>query len=302
MLLDPHNEHIAVLPIAIYKLLLAAFGMDSQRPFQVVSTLMYVLSIALVFVWIRRRVGAWLALAAALPLLFFGASWIDLLFPFQLAFSGSMSCGIAALLCLERNDKTGDRAACALLVASLAFSSLGLPFIVGAAVAVGWDADRRRRAFVVLVPAALYAVWWLGWGHRADRSFSIEHLMTLPTYVFDGLASSLSSLLGLATPRNEAASPRSSGAARFSSSPWPARVPDRDPLAASPVSWRCDRDRRFAVGPRGAQRGRASGSVQRPLSVHGRGLLVVRGGRGGRGVRLSRWRPPECCWSPWRRR
>ena len=203
VLLDPHNEHIAVLPIAIYKLLLAAFGMDSQRPFQVVSTLMYVLSIALVFVWIRRRVGAWLALAAALPLLFFGASWIDLLFPFQLAFSGSMSCGIGALLCLERNDKTGDRAACALLVASLAFSSLGLPFIVGAAVAVGWDADRRRRAFVVLVPAALYAVWWLGWGHRADNSFSIEHLMTLPTYVFDGLASSLSSLLGLATPRND---------------------------------------------------------------------------------------------------
>ena len=56
---------------------------------------------------------------------------------------------------------------------------------------------------MVLVPAALYAVWWLGWGHRADNSFSIEHLMTLPTYVFDGLASSLSSLLGLATPRND---------------------------------------------------------------------------------------------------
>ena len=36
--LDPHNDHIALAPAFIYKLLLAAFGMDSALPFQVVST------------------------------------------------------------------------------------------------------------------------------------------------------------------------------------------------------------------------------------------------------------------------
>ena len=34
---DPHNEHIVVVPVLIYKALLALFGMDSARPFQVAS-------------------------------------------------------------------------------------------------------------------------------------------------------------------------------------------------------------------------------------------------------------------------
>ena len=39
---EPHNEHIVVIPVAVYKLLLAAFGMTSTTPFRVVSTLLLV--------------------------------------------------------------------------------------------------------------------------------------------------------------------------------------------------------------------------------------------------------------------
>ncbi len=33
--LDPHNEHISVIPVAIYKLFLAVFGMGSPWPLQI---------------------------------------------------------------------------------------------------------------------------------------------------------------------------------------------------------------------------------------------------------------------------
>ncbi len=68
---DPHNEHIVVVPVLIYKALLALFGMDSARPFQVASTFTFLTSAVLLFAWLRRRAGDWYALgrhrAGALP-------------------------------------------------------------------------------------------------------------------------------------------------------------------------------------------------------------------------------------------
>jgi hypothetical protein len=205
--LQPHYEHIAISLIASYKLLLAIFGMDSPRPFQVVAVGAFITSLALVFVYVRRRVGDWLALASILPILVLGAAWDDLLWPFQLGFFGTVCAGMGGLLALERDDRPGDLAACALFVMSISFSSLGVPFAIGAAVMVGLDPRRRQRAFVALVPIAVYALWWLGYGRHADSSASLSNLATSPSYVLDGFASSLSSLLGFATPSSVVLSP-----------------------------------------------------------------------------------------------
>ncbi len=193
----PHFEHIAIAPVAIYKSLLAAFGMDSPRPFQVTDAVVVIAVFVLLFAYLRRRVGAWLALAGVLPLLFFGPAWDSILWPFQIAFMGSMAAGLGALLALDREDRPGDLAACALLTVSVTFSSLWLPFAIGIAVSLLTGRDALRRAYVVAVPAVLYGLWWLGWGHEADSVVTFANLATLPQYVLDGLASSVSSLLGL---------------------------------------------------------------------------------------------------------
>ena len=129
--LQPHYEHIAISLIASYKLLLAIFGMDSPRPFQVVAVATFIASLTLVFVYVRRRVGGWLALAGILPILVLGPSWDDLLWPFQLGFFATMAAGMGALLALERGDRRGDITATALLVVGISFSSLGVPFAIG---------------------------------------------------------------------------------------------------------------------------------------------------------------------------
>jgi serine acetyltransferase len=199
--LDPHNDHIALLPISIYKLLLAIFGMDSALPFQVVSTLVFLLSAVLLFVYVRRRVGDWLALLGSALILFLGAAWTDLLWSFQIGFSGSIAAGLGALLALDRDDRAGDGIACALLVISLSFSELGAPFVAGALVSVlvgEWP--RIRRLYIVLVPLALYAAWWAGWGHTAESTFSLHNVLVSPKFVFDAASQAIASLLGLGTP------------------------------------------------------------------------------------------------------
>jgi hypothetical protein len=198
--LDPAVEHLVAIPVLIYKLLVGTVGMDSPAPYQVLAVLLFLLSVVLLFVYVRSRVGAWLALAAILPILFLGPAWDDLLFPYQLTWFGSVACGIAALLCLERRTRNADIAATVLLVAGLLFSDAGIPFVAGAVVEVALSPQRRDRAFVAVIPTVLWAIWYLGWGHTADTFVSFHNAANLPSYVLDGLSSSLSVYLGLSQP------------------------------------------------------------------------------------------------------
>ena len=104
------------------------------------------------------------------------------------------------LLALDRGTRRGDLAACLCLIASIGFSSLGVAFAAAAVVDV---LQRRRshglrRAYLAAVPILLYAIWWAGWGHDAETHLSLHNVVFSPLYVFEGLAASLSSLLGLA--------------------------------------------------------------------------------------------------------
>jgi len=198
--LEPFHEHIIVAPTSIYKTLQWLFGMDSSRPFQLVAIAGFLATGVLLFIWLRRRVGDWAALIGTALILFLGAAFEDLLWAFQVGYYGSLACGLGALLALDRDDRTGDFAAAILLVASLTFSSLGLPFVAGAA--TEWLTNPRQRSRRWLIPAAgaaFYGLWWLGWGHSAESTFSLANLPDAPRFVFDAAAAGLTSLLGLAT-------------------------------------------------------------------------------------------------------
>lgn len=198
--LDPYHENIVVGPAILYKLLLSLFGMGSALPYYCVSIGLFLASAVLLFALLRRRAGDWPALIGAVLVLFLGAAFEDLFWAFQMGYFGSMVAGLGMLLALDREDERGDAIACALLVASLAFSSLGLTFLVGAAVEIATGRrPRARRAFVALLPFSLYALWWVGWGHTAESNFSAENIAGLPEFVYNAAAAGIVSLLGLAT-------------------------------------------------------------------------------------------------------
>lgn len=198
-LFHPHNEHIVVFPVLIEWLFLHAFGMDTALPEYVLLALSLSAVAGLLYVYVQRRLGPWLALFAAVLVLCLGPAWEVLLWPFQIGYTGSVFFGLATLLALERGDRRGDVLACACLVFALGFSSLGIPFLVGAAVAV-LQGDRARwvsRAYVVAIPALLFAAWYVGWGHDAESHLSIRNLAASPRFVAETVAVALGSLFGL---------------------------------------------------------------------------------------------------------
>lgn len=200
----PHGEHIVVLPVLIYRALIEVFGMSTAFPEKVVQTTLLAVSGVLLFVYARRRVGAWVALSTAVIILFFGPAWDVLEWDFEMGYAGSVATGLAMLLALERRDRSGDIAACVLLVASIAFGSVGVAFAAGALVDVwlrrgpGWR-EGWRRLYVPGVGLFLYGIWYLGYARDAQSTLTWHNVARSPAYLFDGVASSLDSLVGLNT-------------------------------------------------------------------------------------------------------
>ncbi|HEY5815317.1 MAG TPA: hypothetical protein VIS95_03150 [Solirubrobacterales bacterium] len=200
-LLTPHNEHLVAVPVAVEQLLLRLFGMSSARPEYVILALCLAAAALLLFLYVRRRLGPWPALFGAVLLLFLGPAWEVLLWPFELTLAGSVLFGLAMLLLLDREDARGDVGACACLCLSIGCSGVGLPFAAAAAVDV--VQKRRRlglgRAYLVLVPALLFGLWYLGWGSDAETHVSLRNVLASPRYVFESVAAAAGSLLGLGT-------------------------------------------------------------------------------------------------------
>jgi hypothetical protein len=198
-LFDPHENHLIVGPTLIYRAIQTTFGMDSIVPYAAAAIVCFLASVLLLFVFLSRRVGDWVALAAVLPILFMGTAYEDLLTAFQLNYFASVALGIEALLAIERRDRRGDLTACALLLASLAFAEIALAFAAGVLVAIVLQRGPLRRGWVIAVPAVLYAIWYVIYETGAS-TFSVHNVAVSPVYVVDGFASSLGSLFGLGTP------------------------------------------------------------------------------------------------------
>lgn len=198
----PHNEHIIVLPAALYKLSLAVFGMTAF-PLHMIAVALFLTSVVLLFFWLRPLIGDPTAVLGCAVVLFLGAAAADLIWAFQIGYFGSVAGGLGALLLLRRGNSGDSVWACLLLVLALLFSSLAIPFALGAAVWLLFPNGPRpewngffRRSWVFLVPAGVYVIWWLGWGHLAENSMSVHNAVRDPLYVLSAIGYAASVLVG----------------------------------------------------------------------------------------------------------
>jgi len=196
---SPHNEHISALPIAIYKLLFATAGLDHYWVYRVVLTAFHLVAVGLLYLLVRRRVGSWLAVAFVTPVLFLGSAWENLLWPFQIGIIGSVVFGLAMLLALERGDRAGDALACVFLLLSISSSSVGLSFFVAALVEIVLRERNWRQLWVPLVPALLYAVWWVEYAPRELQAGGspTRNVLEVPSYVAESAAGAVGGLTSL---------------------------------------------------------------------------------------------------------
>ena len=174
-----------------------AAGPD-YRILRVIGVLVFAACCAVFFFLVRRRVGPLLALGFTAVLLFLGSAWETLLWPLsELTFVVALAFGFGALLALERNDRIGDLAACALTTLAVVSHSTGIGFLAGVAVSVLWRDDRGRRAWIFLVPLAIYAAWWL-WALRYHESLvHVGNLLVIAPFFADSVSAACAGITGL---------------------------------------------------------------------------------------------------------
>jgi hypothetical protein len=194
-LLKPHNEHLSLVPVLVYKLLFELFGLGSYVPYRVSVIALGMGIAALLFVYARPRVGATLALAAAAVVLLLGQAYIDILWPFQIGFLGSLACGLGALLALDRGTRRAEFLASALITGALASSSLGLPLLAAFAIEILGRPDRRARWWILLAPVVLYALWYVTYG--VSEGITLDNAFATPHYVTEAGAGAAGAVTGL---------------------------------------------------------------------------------------------------------
>ncbi len=195
----PHNGHLIAVTRLAFKGILETIGAE-YLAFRLLHVGAVLLAGALFFALAKRRIGALPALAPTLVVLFLGSAWTHVVVPQGFTIVLSVAAGLAALLALERGDRRGDAAACALVVLSIATYTIGLAFLVGVAISVLLRADRRRRAWIFLVPLALFATWWL-WSlsltTSTEQETRLSNALLIPNYVAESLAAVLAAVSGL---------------------------------------------------------------------------------------------------------
>jgi hypothetical protein len=195
-LIEPYGGHLIFVPLLIFKGGLATFG-ASYTGFGVIQVAMLLLLSGLLYEYGRRRVGPLLALPAAVIVLFLGSSWNVLTQPMLgIQFLCALVPGIAALLALERGDRKGDVAACALLVLATWGFEIGLAFVAGAMVGIALGPDRWRRAWVVAIPLLAYLVWRAWASQYPDTGLDLSNILWIPAYMVDSLGVIVVSLFG----------------------------------------------------------------------------------------------------------
>ena len=209
-LMQPYNEHWSLVPLLIYKVLLATVGLRSYIPYLAVLLLLHVVTVTAIYRFARRNTAAVLALAVAAVLLFFGAGYENLLWAAGIFHMSAATTGVWGLV-LALDDPPFRRpwAIAALLVLSVASSGVGLFFLAATGVALIATRERRRQLWIVLPAAITYGAWFVTLGRNAisGGAFTLDALVRVPEFIRSGVAVAVGSLVGLGPKAGDVLAP-----------------------------------------------------------------------------------------------
>lgn len=223
LLTSPGSDYAMPVPLLVLDGMLDLFGMTSYVPYRLLGVAAHLTCAGLLFLLLRRRVGAMPAALATIPILFLAASddgpGVDAVtmsarrLPMLLA----IGLGLGALLALERRGRARDAAACSLLVLSLASHPVGLAFTAIAAVTVLTGAKPRwtprgllvPRTLVFVLPLALWVAVSLLFGHGSS-DMSAGRVVSIPGYVAESVAAASAAVAGMANSPIVSGSPLAS--------------------------------------------------------------------------------------------
>ncbi|MDQ1476630.1 MAG: hypothetical protein QOE62_1859 [Actinomycetota bacterium] len=196
-LLSSHYGHWTTIPILIYRALWTLIGLHSYMPYLLGAVVTH-LAVAALLRCVMRRAGVngWTATAGAALYALFGTASYDILFGFQITFSGALALGLTHLLLadhdgpIDRRDWLGLGAG----LTALLFSSIGIVMVgvVGLATLV------RRGWHIALLHAAplmsVYAIWWVSIGRVGTEHGKLDAHVAVQ-WIREGVSGTFSALM-----------------------------------------------------------------------------------------------------------
>jgi hypothetical protein len=192
-LVAPHGQHWTTLPILVYRALWWAVGIRHYWPYQLVLIVAHLGAAVLLRIIMRRAgVDAWIATAAASLFVLLGAGREDIVFAFQITFTGALALGLAHIVLADHQGPMNRRDLLGVIcgVLALMFSGVGITMAVAVAVSTtirrGWKVAAAHTAPV----AAAFVVWWAAFardvfkGAKASPGDTVAFLRDAITTVF----------------------------------------------------------------------------------------------------------------------
>ena len=162
-LFRPHNGHWSTVPILAFRTLWAVFGMRTYVPYQAAVLALHLGACALLRTTMRRAgVGPWVATAVAAAFVLFGPGEQNIIWAFQIGFTGSLTFGLAQLVLADHDGPVDKRDVFGIVAGVLALlcSGVGIAMAIVAGVAILGRRGWKVAALHVGPLATAYVLWW----------------------------------------------------------------------------------------------------------------------------------------------
>ena len=145
-LFRPHNAHWSTVPIVAFRVLWHTFGLRTYVPYQATVLALHLTACVLLRVIMRRvGVGPWIATVAAATFILFGPGEQNIIWAFQIGFTGSLVFGLTQLILVDHDGGIDWRDGLGVVagVLSLMSSGVGIVMVIVVGVAAlaanaGW--------------------------------------------------------------------------------------------------------------------------------------------------------------------
>lgn len=190
-LLEPYNGHLSITYLVLYRLHMAAFGLDHHWVLEVIGLASLASVPLLLHLTTRRRMGTFAAGVAAVLVLWSTGPGLE---------AGAVNHSVALALAvvtawdLERRSTRDDLVVAATLALGLATSGGMVAVAAGAVVHCALSRAPWRRWLAVVVPVTAWGVWYLAKGRDAVEDVPRLGAGDTVELVVDGYAATLRGL------------------------------------------------------------------------------------------------------------
>jgi hypothetical protein len=188
----PYNLSLAVVPIAVYRLLLAVFGFHTTLPLRLVGIGCETSIAVALFLTVRSRLSSAVALVIGATFL-----WYPKLVLYPSAFDHyiGLTAAVGCAWILTRRRPSQDLLLALALCVALGASGVGVAACVGCLVYLAIGGAPWRRWVAVAAPLAAWTLWWLTLAHT-HRDAAQRTAAQSRDLVVNGIIRSFDGLVG----------------------------------------------------------------------------------------------------------